>query len=291
MLPPPLYNSLQQALGVTLQSTQPCYGGDINSAAHLVTSDGHFFLKWNSASPPGMFSAEAAGLRLLAAANTLRVPAVIAVQEKQGLCPAYLVLEWLESGAASSQSAEKLGEGLAALHRHQASQHGLDHANFIGSLPQKNIQTKTWVNFFAEQRLRPQMEIARRLDRLPAAREKGLNELIRRLPEWLPAEEPAPSLLHGDLWSGNVMTLSDGIPAIIDPAVYFGHREIEIAFTQLFGGFGARFYAAYHATYPLPPDYEKRRALYQLYPLMVHMNLFGGGYISQVDAIVQRYIG
>jgi fructosamine-3-kinase len=133
------------------------------------------------------------------------------------------------------------------------------------------------------------MEVARQAGKLSPAREKSLNQLISLLPQLLPHENPSPSLLHGDLWGGNVMILADGRPALIDPAVYYGHREVEIAFTQLFGGFSQRFYDSYNAVYLLDKGYGERRLLYQLYPLMVHMNLFGGGYIAQVDEIIKRY--
>jgi fructosamine-3-kinase len=290
-LPTGLQASLADQLGVALKETRYCAGGDINHAAQLVTADGVYFVKWNEQSPPGMFTAEAQGLLLLREADSLPVPGVIAVCEAAEHTPAYLVLEWLEPGGSTPETARQLGEGLAALHRHVAPQHGLDHANFIGSLPQSNHPQDSWADFYAEQRLRPQMELARRQGRLPAHRERLLHKLIERLPDFLPAENPPASLLHGDLWAGNVMTLTGGRPAIVDPAVYYGHREVELAFTELFGGFNHEFYAAYNAVYPLDKDYPTRRALYQLYPLMVHLNLFGGGYGARVDEIASRYGG
>jgi fructosamine-3-kinase len=134
------------------------------------------------------------------------------------------------------------------------------------------------------------MQLARQNGRLAAQREHLLNDLIAKLPSLLPDGNPPASLLHGDLWGGNVMTLSDGTPAIIDPAVYYGHREIELAFTELFGGFTSRFYAAYHSIYPIDSGYEQRKLLYQLNPMMTHMNLFGGSYGNRVDAIAGRYL-
>jgi protein-ribulosamine 3-kinase len=210
--------------------------------------------------------------------NALRVPEVVAVGEN------FLLLEWLERGNASDQSETRLGEGLAALHQHTAPTYGLDHLNFIGSLPQINTPKTTWAEFYGECRIRPQMDIARRNGELSPVLENLLNSVIAKLPDHLP--ETRPSLLHGDLWRGNVMTLANGQPAVIDPAVYYGNPEVELAFTELFGGFSARFYTAYGK---LDAGYPERKNLYQLYPLMVHMNLFGGGYTSQVHSVARRY--
>lgn len=289
-LPEALQVSIEENLGITIQSSHYCSGGDINQSAQLQTNDGYLFVKWNADSPPNMFSTEAQGLNILRETQTLRIPKVIAVQESTPSCPAYLVLEWLESGSSKSHTNDQLGEGLANLHLIHAQKHGLDHDNYIGRLPQPNAQLDNWAEFYAEERIRPQMELARQNGRLPNHRERILNDLIKKLPTLLPSENPPASLLHGDLWRGNVMTLSDGTPAIIDPAVYYGHREIELAFTELFGGFSSRFYAAYNAVYPIESGYEKRKSLYQLYPMMTHMNLFGGGYGNSVETIARRYL-
>lgn len=288
-LPVGIETALREKFNITAQATRPCTGGDINEAVQIITATSRFFVKWNDQSQAGMFTAEAKGLKLLHETHTLRVPEVIAVHEAEGDAPAFLVLEWLEAGQANLQTPEVLGEGLASLHRHTATQHGLDHNNFIGSLPQLNHQQDSWAAFYAEQRIRPQMEIARQKGTLKAGRERMIEALITRLPKLIP-NAPA-SLLHGDLWGGNVIILSDKRPAIIDPAIYYGNREVELAFTELFGGFAKRFYDAYHAAYPLEPGYPSRRALYQLYPLMVHMNLFGGSYTGRVDAILSQYVG
>lgn len=288
-LPLQLHESLEKTLNTTIQEVRPCFGGDINTAAQIITPDHRFFLKWNVHAVPMMFRAEAQGLQILRTADKLRVPEVIAVQEATADCPAYLVLEWLEADKRDDSTYEKLGVGLAMLHQIHQAEHGLDHDNFIGSLPQSNSPSPSWVVFYGEQRLRGPMEIARQRGYLSDGREKNLQKLIQKLPDLIP--EVAPSLLHGDLWGGNVMFLAESMPALIDPAVYYGHREVEIAFTQLFGGFSAEFYNAYQSVYPLDQGYHERRALYQLYPLLVHMNLFGGGYISQVDTILKRYVG
>ncbi len=288
-LPVGIESTLRDKFNIVPKDVYPCVGGDINHAAQIATADGLLFIKWNENALGGMFTAESKGLKLLRDSKTLRVPEVIALQEAEGDTPTFLVLEWLETGQANLQTPEQLGQGLAALHRQTAPKHGLDHDNFIGSLPQSNSQHDSWVNFYAEQRIRPQMEIARQKGMLRPGRERMLEVFLAHLPKLI--QDAPASLLHGDLWGGNVMILANQQPAIIDPAVYYGNREVELAFTELFGGFAKRFYDAYHAAYPLEPGYPSRRALYQLYPLLVHMNLFGGGYASRVDSILSQYVG
>ncbi len=288
-LPSHLHEALTDKLNVTIAEVRACSGGDINDAAHIITTDNNrLFVKWHHQSPPNMFTVEAQGLSLLRETQTLRIPSVLTVQEATNETPAFLVLDWLEQGSAQPHTDETLGKGLAMLHQNHAEQHGLDHDNFIGPLHQPNQPLSSWPTFFAERRVRPQIEVARRVGQLPAHRERLFNKLLACIPDIVP-DAPA-SLLHGDLWRGNVMVLTGGEPAIIDPAVYYGNREMEIAFTQMFGGFSNRFYEAYNSVYPLDKDYPKRRALYQLYHTMVHMNLFGGGYANSVDSILRQYV-
>jgi protein-ribulosamine 3-kinase len=284
LLPDTIRSSVESQLNTTIKNVQRCSGGDINQAAHLHTVGADYFIKWHTNSPPGMFSSEARGLRLLADAADLKIPEVIAVSED----PAYLVLEWLEEGRRSPSTGKALGEGLAALHQTFADKHGLDHDNFIGRLHQSNTQADSWAAFYGDQRIRAQMEMARRANKLSSDVENRLETLIKRLPDLIPEAEA--SLMHGDLWGGNVMIVEGGHPAIIDPAVYYGHREVDLAMTELFGGFGRDFYDAYNSVYPIDKGYNQRRSLYQLYPMMVHMNLFGGGYTSRVQSIVRQYI-
>jgi fructosamine-3-kinase len=285
VIPPDLLAAVSAALGATIRDIRPVHGGDINQAARLVLPGGEaVFLKWNRGVPPDFFAAEAAGLRVIQAAGAIRVPEVLAV----GATPAFLALEWIEPGGRGMMTAafaERLGHELAALHATPATEHGFPEANYIGSLPQPNGQTRSWVAFYRDERIGAQMAIARRLGRLPAPREQALERLQAWLPVFLDDEAIAPGLLHGDLWGGNFMAAASGDPVLIDPAVYFGHREVDLAMTELFGGFPPDFYAAYGEVHPLD-GYTERRALYQLYPLLVHMNLFGGGY-----AIVRHYVG
>lgn len=297
-LPTSLVTALTGALravgdDTTLTSVQPVGGGCISHAYRLTTARSSYFLKWNAQALPGMFSAEAQGLRLIRATRTVRVPAVIAVAEASTDCPAYILLEWLEtiSGTPGQIDQARLGTQLAAMHRVTMPAYGLDHDNYLGSTPQPNGWDNDWIRFFRERRLRPQIELAQRNGRLPSRRRRGLERLLEQLDRWLSGIERQPALLHGDLWAGNVLSLPDGTPALIDPAIYYGDREAELAYTRLFGGFHAHFMAAYQEAWPLAPDYADRCDLYNLYHLLNHLNLFGESYGAQVDAVVQRYVG
>jgi fructosamine-3-kinase len=203
--------------------------------------------------------------------------------------PRFLALEFLEPGRPGSTFDEKLGRGLAALHQAGAPTYGFGHDNYVGSLPQSNRVHPTWAGFYREERLLPL--VRRAIDRrvLGASAAAKFDRLCGRLDSLLGPAEP-PARLHGDLWGGNLHTDSRGQPCLIDPAVYGGHREIDLAMMRLFGGFGARAFAAYHEAYPLSDGHEARVALYQLYPLMVHVNLFGGGYVGSVEAALDRLV-
>ncbi len=268
-------------------------GGCINNAVRLETERNVYFLKWNAAPPPRMFQCEAQGLALLSRTGALRVPNVLAVAEADGSQPAYILLEWLEPGNDPDQG--RLGEQMDRLHIENqsvlgSSTYGLDHDNFIGLNQQVNHWETSWPRFFTESRIRPQVELARQNGHLSPERRKRLEVLIERIPSLLDGVKRRPSLIHGDLWSGNVVPGPDGL-AVVDPAVSYSDREAEIAFTELFGGFSRRFYTAYEATWPLEPGYRDRRDLYNLYHLLNHLNLFGENYGYQVDAILRRYVG
>ncbi len=296
-LPAPLRDPLAEALRglgdpTAVRRSRPVGGGCINNAMRVETSRGVYLLKWNADALPGMFACEARGLALLAETQTVRVPAVLYHTEAQDGHPAFILLEWLE-GARSGNSAQSdmaaLGEQLAELHRKgTAPSYGLDHDNYIGSTRQINEWAADWIEFFASRRLLPQMELAARTGHLTPARRALLDRLIQRLPELLGGVERKPALIHGDLWGGNVIPGPSG-PALIDPAVSYSDREAEIAFSELFGGFSAAFYAAYNAAWPLDPGYTERRDLYNLYHLLNHLNLFGEGYAFQVDTVLRRY--
>jgi len=290
MIADALRDHLSQQLNTAITSVQSVRGGDINQAAKIETEKTSYFLKWNHHAPQGLFEAEAKGLNLLRAAESLRVPRVIVFDDAQSQIPAHLLLEWIPTTRPTNRDlfAERLGKGLATLHQQTSPTHGLDHDNFIGTLPQPNSATTDWATFYATHRIGYQAQIAAARNRLSASRAAQIGMLQTKMASLVPAAKPA--LLHGDLWGGNYLATDDNTPVIYDPAVYYGDREVELAFTCLFGGFPQTFYDAYHATYPLPPDFNQRISLYQLYPLMVHLNLFGGHYGAQVDSVLAGYI-
>jgi len=267
-----------------IERLAPVGGGDIADAWRLDAERGRFFLK------RGDGAAEAAGLAALgtAAAGTgLRVPGVVHVSS--GL----LLLPWIDRGRADRAYWSRFGEALAALHRKppgHARRYGFDADNFIGATPQQNAWMDDWVAFFRQRRLEPQIARARRGRRWPSAWDAPASRLLDRLGDWLPAT-PQPSLVHGDLWSGNHLPGSDGTPWLIDPAVYVGHREVDLAMSELFGGFDRAFYEAYERAWPLEPGYPERREIYNLYHLLNHLNLFGAGYAASVERALRRLAG
>lgn len=266
---------------------QAVAGGDVDPAVRLDTDRGSVFVKW---SPDGgaRFWAERDGLERLAHTGCVRVPEVVGLAESED--GAALVLRWVEARARTQADAETLGAQLAALHRHAAPAYGLERDNFIGPLPQRNTPTESWVEFYRVHRLGVQAEMAGRRRSLDPSTLRALDRLAARLDRWLSEPEEGPSLLHGDLWAGNWLVDAHG-PVVVDPAVYYGHREVELAFTELFRGFPHAFYATYRDAWPLAEGYEDRRPLYQLYPLLVHANLFGGAYAQSVRRVVRRYAG
>lgn len=294
-LPAGLAGAISQTLETAgdpsaIRSVRRVAGGDINAAACVETGQSAYFIKWNPEPLPNLFEVEARGLELLAAPGAIRVPAVFGYGESQNGRPAFIVLEWIEQGnAGRSVVGETLGRQLAQLHRETAPHFGLDHDNYIGALPQPNGPLDSWVDFYRERRLGFQRELAREKGLMPRERDRRLGQVMDQLDRWIDDDDVRPSLLHGDLWGSNYLVDARSRPVLIDPAVYYGHREIELAFTELFGGFPAGFYAAYDEAYPLAPDYEERRPLYQLYHLLTHLNLFGASYAGSVDRILQRY--
>jgi fructosamine-3-kinase len=277
-----LAQAVGRQLGVAVTGSRPLGGGDINEAWALTLADGRtVFAKSNARAPAGMFAAEARGLRFLAEARALRVPEVLAVAG-DGESPSFLLLEHIASGRPRRDHDEALGRGLAALHRAVAPSFGLDHDNFIGRLPQANGPLPTWSAFYAERRLLPQLRLARERGLASRSLISGVESLCARLDEIVGPPEP-PARLHGDLWGGNAMVDESGGPCLIDPAVYGGHREVDLAMMRLFGGFGPRVFSAYQESFPLADGAEDRVPLYQLYFLLVHVNLFGGSYLAQAE--------
>jgi fructosamine-3-kinase len=282
-----LVQAVAQALGVAVKNLVPLDGGDINEAFACEMADGNtVFVKTNRDAPRAMFWAEARGLAWLGEAGALRVPAVLAVgQSPDG--PSFLVLEHIRQGSRRRDFDENLGRGLAALHRFGAPGFGLDHDNFIGRLPQRNVPDKTWAEFYRRRRLEPQLQRAVERGLMSAAVQRGLERLLATLEDLVGPAEP-PARLHGDLWCGNVLVDQTGGPCLIDPAVHGGHREMDLAMMHLFGGFSPRVFDAYAEAYPLSPGHGERIPLYQLYPLLVHVNLFGRSYLASVqEALAQ----
>ena len=286
-----LETALAGRLGARVTAARPLGGGDINDAYEVALADGRrVFVKTNGRAPRAMFPAEARGLAWLAEARALRIPAVVAVSDEAGDEPPFLALELLRGGRPAPDFDERLGHGLAALHRFGAPGFGLDHDNFIGRLPQANAPVAGgWPDFFRERRLEPQLRRAADGGRASARMKRGFERLFAALPDLCGPAEP-PARLHGDLWGGNLLCDDTGAPCLIDPAVYGGHREIDLAMMRLFGGFGGRAFAAYDEAFPLADGADERVALYQLYPLMVHVNLFGGGYAGSVEAALDRLV-
>lgn len=270
---------------VEILQVVPEHGGSINRAARLETNAGLFFIKWNEAKKfPGMFDAEVRGLQLLRETNTLHIPEVISTGTDGG--ESWLLLRYLSKGYATGATWYEAGTALAALHRQSDSHFGLDHSNYIGSLPQENNRHVTWAAFYAEERIIPQIRMAFDRQAIGKTVVKQAEQFCSRISELFPEEKPA--LLHGDLWSGNFMHSTNG-PAVFDPAVYYGHREMDLAMTRLFGGFNADFYAGYEAEFPSEKNAAKRVDYCNLYPLLVHVNLFGGGYVNDVVSILKFF--
>ncbi|HEX6133630.1 MAG TPA: fructosamine kinase family protein [Longimicrobiales bacterium] len=283
-LPDAVREAAEHRLGVRIAGAAPVGGGCISAAWRVQLEDGsRLFLKTAPANAPdGMLLEEALSLRRLADTGTVRVPAVRAAAAH------WLALEWLEPSRGSREAWAGLGRALARLHRHGAPQYGWESTNCIGPLPQANDWLTDWPSFWRERRLEPLLRRgAARLGRETVSR---AGRMLERLEERLGgAAGDGPSLLHGDLWNGNVHFTGGGA-ALIDPSSYYGHREVDLAMAALFGGFAPEFFSAYAAEWPLLPGSELRRPLYQLYYLLVHVNLFGGGYIAQTKAVLDALL-
>ncbi|HEY0681133.1 MAG TPA: fructosamine kinase family protein [Steroidobacter sp.] len=281
--------ALTRALGskVAAGSERSVAGGSINSCSRFESASGPVFVKHGDASSLEMFQAEADGLVELSRAQAVRVPRVLALSEHEGT--AFLALEWIDLRSASARSETELGELLAAQHRVTRDKFGWHRDNTIGSTPQANRLTETWVEFFRDSRLRPQLALAKRNGAGVELVDSG-ERLCEQLECFFADYRPVPSLLHGDLWGGNWGADASGQPVLFDPAVYFGDRETDLAMTRLFGGFGAPFYAAYQAAWPMDPGAATRSTLYNLYHVLNHFNLFGGGYQRQALGMIQRLL-
>ena len=282
-------SSILENCGLTIAKHEPVHGGDINRSFCLYTREAKYFLKVNDAARyQGMFEKEAKGLGALVK-NTaaIRIPRVI----KFGLTEQeqYLLLEWIETGKPRTDTMEKFGSAVAIMHQQKQSYFGWEEDNYIGSLPQHNTKYDSWPLFYSECRIMPLIQLLFNAGAFTKQDIVIAESFCKKLSQLFPPEPPA--LVHGDLWAGNFMVTSKGDVAIYDPAVYYGHREMDIGMTKLFGGFDQRFYDAYNAMYPMEKNWLHRLPLAQLYPLLVHAVLFGGHYTGGAREIMKRFSG
>jgi len=277
--------SVETGQAIRLISYKPVHGGDISRAFQLITTAGAFFVKVNSSRLADMFRKEYSGLQAIQQTGSVAVPRPLCAGTTGN--DQFLVLEWMETGRPADDFPQQFGHALATLHRQSHIQFGWVEDNYIGSLVQPNHYADNWPAFYASQRILPLMERAAREGRCEKKDVAMALAVCNKLSSIFPAE-PA-SLLHGDLWSGNYITGSNGYACVFDPAVYYGHREMDLAMMLLFGGFDPLLYQYYNQAYPLEKNWLRRTDLCQLYPLLVHLILFGGGYYARVKAILEKY--
>ena len=270
-------------------SAQILGGGCIHHASKIETSAGNFFLKWNTSGSSDIFEKEAEGLIELkkAGSESLKTPDVIAFK-RIGESPGFLLLEYLESSGGDAKSDEKLGRGLAQIHRYSARKFGFESDNYCGATPQNNSWNTNWAEFYRDNRLGFLIQQIKSTRPFSVDEARIFEKLSEKLLGLLP-ESSVPAFIHGDLWSGNYMHTADG-PALIDPAASFSDREMEFGMITLFGGFPTHFFDAYQEVYPLPDDWKQRNRLYQLYHMLNHYLLFGGSYLSQAKLIARCYL-
>ncbi|PWU67034.1 fructosamine kinase family protein [Gracilibacillus dipsosauri] len=263
-------------------------GGDINNAYYVKTEKNKYFIKTNEKVPSDFFQLEAKGLEAIRQTNTINVPKVYHYDIATNNEEIMLIMEWI-AGDKRQANGNLLGENLASMHLAEAGpQYGLDIPTFVGDLVQENSWYDSWVEYYQKQRLQTQLELGIQRDSMPQMRRSRLETLIDKLDNYIP-KRPKVSLLHGDLWGGNWLAGPRGIPYLIDPSILYGDHAFEIAFTELFGGFPTSFYQSYQAIFPLPDYYEDIKPIYQLFYLLVHLNIFGEGYGGAVDRILNQY--
>jgi protein-ribulosamine 3-kinase len=279
-----LFESLGQE--ATLLDFQFLYCGNFNLAARVITKTGKYFIKWNKGDHEGMFESEAKSMELLRETNTVNVPKVYGYGKKPD--GSYLMLDFVAESPRKNDYWQNLGQKLAEMHRNTNDYHGLHFNNYVGAIAQNNEYMPDGIEFYIEKRLKTQVGRALYENKIDSTIYDKFQKIYKILPCIIPKEKPA--LLHGDLWSGNLMVGSDGYATLVDPSAYYGLREADIAFSTLFGGFNVAFYEAYHEAYPMEPGFANRIELYNLYPLLVHVNLFGGGYLEAIKKILDKYV-
>ncbi|CDQ18764.1 Fructosamine-3-kinase [Halobacillus karajensis] len=271
-----------------IQTVKPISGGDINQSYYVATREQAYFIKSNEHVSEHFFQVEAEGLKLIQETGAIRVPEVYYYDRPKSGEKAALVMEWIESGP--SHSAECFGEHLANMHQHTLEKYGYGNPTFIGELNQPNAWCPTWTEYYSRYRLGSQFKIGVEKGTISSLRKQRLLKLMNKIEQIIP-DTPKASLLHGDLWGGNWMAAKDGEAVLIDPSVLYGDHAFELAFTELFGGFPANFLDEYHASFPLPDDYQDIKPVYQLFYLLAHLNMFGEMYGGHVDRILKHYVG
>ena len=284
-----LKKKIEEKTGTEIISSNSVSGGCISNACKLETKSGKdYFLKFNDFSSNDMFLKESNGLKELRKANTIRVPEVILAEES------FILLEHIQSGNPGRNYFENFGRKFAELHKYSSASFGFFEDNYIGSTDQKNVpsenEKENWTKFYWNKRILFQYKLAEKNGYATSELKEGINELGNKIEEILSGSEEKPALLHGDLWSGNYMPDENGNACLIDPAVYYGHREADLAMTKLFGGFDNNFYSAYNETYPLKDGWRYRENIYKLYHVLNHLNLFGRGYYSQAIPLIKGYL-
>lgn len=288
MIPEAILQSIQSNCGSNIVRTKPAGGGCISESYVITLGTGdRVFLKYNKDVEADFFPAEADGLRRLARTNVIKVPEVILVHDGKGDRPAFILLEYLETSNKTAKAEKALAVSLAKLHSINDKFFGLEMDNYCGLSRQKNERKESWADFFWSCRLLPQRDFAERCGWWNSTYERLFSSKSRIIKEMLFVKNEKPVLVHGDLWSGNVLWTNEG-PALIDPAVYYGSREADLAFSEMFGGFSEEFYRTYNNLLPLPGGYHKRKSILNLYHRMNHANLFGGHYKNEVLATLKE---
>lgn len=277
---------ISQILGEQIISCSAMTGGDISEVYKLATASQELLLKTHRGKQAfAMLSAEKQGLETISKTKTIQTPKVYFLGEYKNT--AFLVMEYVHIKNSNEKDFERLGLQLASLHQSTALEFGFPNDNFIGSLPQSNHKHTDWTTFYVKERLQIQLDLARSKGLLSSQDIPNVDSMLQVCNRYF--QDIRPNLLHGDLWGGNFLIAENGVPYLIDPAVYYGHSEVDLAMSRLFGGFSSRFYDAYHSINPLGKDNQERNNLYQLYYLLVHLNLFGSSYYAGVKRILEKY--
>lgn len=280
---------IEEKLGSKIKSFSSLSGGCISDAFKISTENGtSFFLKYNPSASNNMFLKEANGLRELDKSNAIKIPEVLSVDED------YILLEFIASGNRKKNFFEDFGKSFAEMHKFKSDSFGFYENNYIGSNPQINIpdekEKSDWTAFYLNKRILFQLQLAEKLGNSTDELRKGISKLENKIEDIIGHNSEKPSLLHGDLWAGNYMIDQNGNAVLIDPAVYYGHREADLGMTKLFGGFNSEFYKAYNESFPLEDGFDYRENIYKLYHVLNHLNLFGGGYYSQAISLIKFYV-